>query len=629
MSETRVLRLSQFLGGMDASGSLDTVEPGFVYKAINAKSRKKWSQRPGFVELFLKFSSDVSSYHQRLFQRGYFQGAYLHDNGERNVIVCVISGMIFVIDPEMQIISMVPPPTNQNTWLSPLAEHCWFARHECGYRKYLIIQDGVSRPVFMYGSTTRYSDVNNVSPPEYPTATAMASCQRLLSWIDVTKTLVYHGDRYQSTNPVNDLTAGNNNYYLGEGSHGPTSDMGKATGMVAMPILDSGTGLGTLLVGYERGWISIDLTVSRTQWPNLDRDIVKTITLGGIGNQSPSGIATVNTQVFFVHTDGLRALSSTRQDAQSRMDNIPLSREVGIWLDPSAKDWKYCSLMSFQQRLLWTNRPERYNRKDHDGRTISDIRHRGILAYDFWTENVRKRRMPQWDGLWTGIFPEKNYCLVEGKFGNRERGFVFGRGKDSILRLYEIREDIPYDAIIAQGKIIKKRIPWQIETGVLEPSTIDAYGLQSTYSLEDGSLGLSDVNGKIEYAIKFKPDQYPEYTDWFTGDKCAQLQVCFSPGESKCEMPNLREHVYVNILLGKPAIPKCNQATGKLLTLGHGFSFMLEFVGAASLEYFTAKVARQPKMEMFGCESARCTAINVCQSDDYSYDLTESEYYYE
>ena len=628
--QTQVVSLSDFIGGMDASGTLDSVERGAIYKAINAKSRRnKWSQRPGFVQLNLKFSPDVPDKLKRTFQLGYFQGSYVHDKGSNRIVVCVISGQIFTIDVVSEIINYVPPPSGQNQWLSPIAEHCWFARHECGYRKYLIIQDGVSRPVFMYGNVTRYSDVNNVSPPEYPTATAMASCQRLLSWIDVTKTLIYHGDRYQSTNEVNDLTAGNNNYYLGEGSHGPTSDMGKATGMIALPLLDSGTGLGVLLVGYERGWLSVDLTVSRTQWPNLDKDIVKTITIGGIGNQSPSALTSVNTQIFFVHSDGLRSLASTRQDAQSRLDNIPLSKEVGIWLDESAKDWQYASLMAFNQRLLWTNKPVRYNRKNERGETIPDIRHEGLLSYDFWNENAKERRQPQWDGLWTGIFPEKNYCLVEGRFSNKERGFVFGRGKDNVLRLYEIREDIPYDAIITEGKVIQKRIPWTIETGLIEPKAIDAFALNATYSLEDGGLSMSNVHGRLDYAVSYKPDKYPEYTDWYEGGRCAKMQVCVEKGRPVCEIPNLKEHVYVNLLLGKPAVPECNQATGKLLTLGHGFSFRLDFIGAGTLEYFTAKLAQQPKIEIFGCGKQACTTINVCEKTDYEYDLATSEFYYE
>ena len=211
----------------------------------------------------------------------------------------------------------------------------------------------------------------------------------------------------------------------------------------------------------------------------------------------------------------------------------------------------------------------------------------------------------------------------------RERGFIFGRGNDNILRLYEIREDIPYDAIITDNRIVRKRIPWTIETGLIKPQSLDAYSLNSTYSLEDGSIGLSKVYGRFDYALSYKPDDYPEYTDWSEGVRCSKMETCVDIACPQETIPNLKEHVYVNILLGKPGVPSCNQATGKLLTLGHGFSFRMDFIGAGTLEYFTAKLAQQPKTETFYCGKKHCATINVCLQNDYEYDLATSELYYE
>lgn len=620
-----------FREGMDSSMGLDFDEISQTHKAINATCRSgRWRQRPGFVCLRLNFDSPKT---RSLFQKGRFQGAFYHTANRAEVMICVLSGNILWIDISSKQVAQFPNPQN-GPWLSPNVRQVWGARHECANRRYLIINDGLNAPVVIDQSLNiRYTDPF-ANPPEIPTGSIITSCQRLLSWFDPSRSFIFHGDRYAATSPAQDLTNQVSTYFLGDGAHSSTSNLGKGTGMVAMPVLDTGSGIGALLVAFERGWITIDLAIARNLWPTINRDIVRTITVGGIGNKSPSAIAQVNTDIYFWHSDGLRSLRAARQDLSRSSTSIPLSRPVQIWLDQYATDWDMNNTMLFNRRLYNGATPFRRQGTDHLQQPITRFLHRGFLVCDFFNMDRNEAGYPIWDGLWTGITPEGGYSLVEGIFDGLDRGFVFARTDDDRMNLYEIREDIPYDTIEIEGRNFRKRIHWSIETKARSLNKFSADGTQSTIQILDGSLEVGNVHGRLDVSVEFSPDIYPEWFRWRELSVCAKMENCDESRLVSCENApqpfNPRPQNYVNRMLGRPEDnDKCLQHTYRKADNSNRFRFRLSFIGAAELNSFNVVVGQTSRAERFTCEAQDCRVIDYCEDSDYSYDLWNATQLYE
>lgn len=224
--------------------------------------------------------------------------------------------------------------------------------------------------------------------------------------------------------------------------------------------------------------------------------------------------------------------------------------------------------------------------------------------------------------------------MVEGAFDGIQRGFIFGRTKDDILNLYEIREEIPYDTIEVEGRNFRKRIRWSIETGTRGAEGFSPDGSQTTLLINNGYIELTKVNGLVDARIEFSPDNYPGWFLWREHRRCGVMERCDESRLIDCENApppfNPRPHNYVNIVLGRPEDnDKCLEHTLRKSDQSNRFRFRITFTGAAELESFHAIAHPTSKAERFACEPGPCRAIEYCDDDEMSYDIWESTELYE
>ena len=160
--------------------------------------------------------------------------------------------------------------------------------------------------------------------------------------------------------------------------------LGKITGMIFMPVQDSGAGVGDLLLFCETGVISLSVAVPRTEWKSTVG--FQRIALASIGSTGQESLTTANGDIFFRAFDGLRTYRNARAEFGS-FGRVPISAEMNAVLNYDTKNMlKNSSCIVFDNRLLLTATPK----IDFTGISVNTLRKRpitfsSIVALDFTT----------------------------------------------------------------------------------------------------------------------------------------------------------------------------------------------------------------------------------------------------
>lgn len=105
-------------------------------------------------------------------------------------------------------------------------------------------------------------------------------------------------------------------------------------------------------------------------------------------------------------------------------------------------------------------------------------------------------------------------------------------------------------------------------------------------SLYTGELYLDEIIDDVTIVVKYRPDEYPDWTEWFTFTICASVSQCKPPNSKRfnCKMWKTKKSTYASrILLTTPDEVE-NKLTGGYLKDGYQFQFRFEIIGHCRIQ---------------------------------------------
>ena len=297
--------------------------------------------------------------------------------------------------------------------------------------------------------------------------------------------------------------------------------LGKITGMIFMPVQDSGAGVGDLLLFCETGVISLSVAVPRTEWKSTVG--FQRIALASIGSTGQESLTTANGDIFFRAFDGLRTYRNARAEFGS-FGRVPISAEMNAVLNYDTKNMlKNSSCIVFDNRLLLTATPK----IDFTGISVNTLRKRpitfsSIVALDFTTlASIGAQRASCYDGFWRGLDVTK---LIAGVVDGKPRAFAFCvdyvvNGTNTV---WEITPDTFSDEPVNASPIPIKSI--------LETRSFQLGSPSEVKKLIRADLWLGSLRGNSDFKIYWRPDEYACWREWHEFSRCSTVENCVETG---------------------------------------------------------------------------------------------------
>lgn len=460
---------------------------------------------------------------------------------------------------------------------------------------FLIAQDGLSKAFIFDGGSSRRS-MTEVG--EIPTGTVMAyGIGRI--WLAIPGRGFVAGDIVYgpSGTPAYDkrdaiLKFTENTFLAGGGAFAAPGDI---TAMAFISSLDTSTGQGPLMVFTDGAVLSVNAPTNREAWAVITNPI-QTVSLIANGATSFYGtIPTVNGDIFYRSLDGMRSFFLARRE-RGTFGNTPISRELLNLLNTDSPELlKYHSAIMFENRLLFTGR----SRPDRYGASWQGI---GALDFDNMSSMLEKSP-PVYDGTWTGVDP---VWLFTCKYGRVQRAFIAAINSDGENELWEISKNHQFDN--GSG-----RIKWTMVSRAFSfKSPLEMVRLENLEMFQD------TVMGRAETTVRFRPDEYPCWSDWKEQSICYNWRKC-TPFEN-CELPIPFQGGYKTRLpFGQPPDTD-DTADGKPMRLG--YVHQLEIVNEGYFEVRMLRlVAVVPDEEVYPPvdQPEPCKEINCCLPDYYAW----------
>lgn len=384
--------------------------------------------------------------------------------------------------------------------------------------------------------------------------------------------------------------------FLNEGGTlAPSGKLGRITSLTFLPVQDTATGQGDLIVFCERGAVTFQVSTPRDQWKNTQG--FQRVLFDDIGSTSDS-ILPVNGDLFFRSREGngIRTYRNARAEADG-YGQTPVSAEI----DPVLKQdtlWMLdqVSLVNFDNRLLMTCLPRQFPRRA-TGVSYAAIEtqaaqfaaepiptlYEGIAVLDFQSSSTgRGKSAAVFDGVWTGLRIIK---LIQGSFDGDPRCFAVCFHEDDTGRrveLWEITKNDEYDTPV-EGK---RRINAGIVTRAFNFN--DVMGLKKLIRCD---LWFDDLGGGEDYPFEcelaYRPDDYPNFTTWQSFSRAFETEYDITydvaPNDTVPIEPFNRERGYAP-QVRFPAPPRtANIATEVPAYLGHDFTLRVNWTGRAHL----------------------------------------------
>ena len=312
--------------------------------------------------------------------------------------------------------------------------------------------------------------------------------------------------------------------YLSEGgSLQIPSFMGKITGMIFMPIQDTSTGQGDLLVFCEHGTATFSVAVPRSQWKSTQA--FQRILFQSIGATSHSSLVTTNGDVFFRAFDGLRSYRNARAEL-STYGQVPMSAEMNSVLQYDTKPLlSEVSSIVFDNRLLFTASPKvDYSGISPVSPSKQPVTFSKIVALDFTTlSTVGGKRAASYDGMWAGIDVLQLITgIVNGKPTAWALAYDYVNGRLNVL--WEITEKGAFDVPLG--------VESQKINSILETRSFSFGTLAEQKRMIRADFWLSDVQDRVDVKVYWRPDQYPCWREWHAFSRCGTVQNCITSGVS-------------------------------------------------------------------------------------------------
>lgn len=569
-----------------------------------------------FREFPLTFSDPED---ETLFRQGNVQGAFFYTGRVPttsvtiaaqqqlyfpNYLIVSIAGVIFAILMQGSAgtvirLSMLGSINN------PLLLHTWFAQ---GY-EWLFVQNGEQNCIIWNGQdTTKFANYFRANPVlnQMPVGGAMAYIYGMMVVTSADgRNQIAVGDQAYSNNQTNstDIYKFTDMTYWAEGGYFDiAADLGDIMGVSAMPYLDTGAGQNELVVLCRLGASSFDLSGDRTTWLNNQ---VQRISLIGQGCVSTHSLALLNGDLIYKSIDGIRSYANSRIEFQQGDSQVPMSYDVDRWLRQENR-----SQLEFNCQVAWNNmvfstvmpmmRPcalpgcgyHRY--------------HRGMVALDCQPESQIEGGNPSWQGLWTGPRPT---AFADGYDGGTHRAFCFSFDTDGKNRIYEFMKEGDFD--ISNGS--KKTIVSMYDTKAFFGQQSDVF---SHKRLIGCNVELSDIVQPVQFTIKYRPDNSPEFVPWKT-----QQMGCPCVPPVDCG-PLMRQPGWGRWNFGNPD-NSCAPGSATMANIFRTAQFRVMLAGKCTVNRLGILMQAKEQSNKETCESdAVCDPVTSCPaSDEFAYSL--------
>lgn len=612
---------ANMLSGMDAGKQPSLIKANQAANAVNVTMRGGYAtNRPPWRYSNLSFGKPDD---ENRFILGNPQGIASYQSGDSCFLILSCGGRIFQIDPVNNFASKDITPDVPNTnRLSKAYMSQW--------ADYFIIQDGQSQPIYIKGTTvTREANTTT----GIPVGTAMAYGWGR-GWVAKGNQFIAGDIDGGSTNVI---TFSEQTFLNEGGAFRLPANMGNINGMAFIPLQDTATGQGQLLIGADFGVGSVNGGIPRDQWKSVQ---IQQVAMLDIGWTSQNGNILLNGDIFFRSYDGIRSYRMARAQ-QGINGNTPQSEEVYPYVSTDAKNLlQYCSGVNFDGRLLMTTAP--VWRGDH-------CYWKGLTVLDSYPmSGLFQQNPPIWEGIWTGL---NIVQICTGVFNKVPRCFALVRKIDdtslgslsvaaqspgvgqatnlmsasaaSFLVNEKISVNGVYFKVTANGSgatipVIQiddsgSGIIFPVNTSIIRGEYNELWELlrEGTFDQSDrGNIRIQsqlwtksydfdtatsqkvlnqllfwvdDVRGQVDWTVRYRPDQYPCYFDWASGSLCQEDETCGEVcPDSLQRMPSYKPR----IAIGKP--PKdCNDITKE--PVGNGYEYQAVFSWTGKMRIIQAR----------------------------------------
>lgn len=573
-----------FTGGQDASNEPDLIDQNKVAAAVNVtfesgKPRPRWALHertlkfpPGGVTLPSLAIRDYAS----IFHSGRFQASAAYTVGSENYAIVIISGIIFAVNIRTYDVAVITIEGGQK--LNELAP-----RVNWSYAgKYLVVFDYPAYPVIIDGFTARRAD-----PAKYE--------------IPISVLGTYNQNRLFVANAGNEFTGGDPSgnpatpnapitfeevfapaaTYLDQIFQLPSdyNNQQPITAMTFLQLADTSTGIGPLIVGTKDKIFAYLTQNPRQQWELGPFGSLFVFNAGIAGNRA---FTHLNTNVYFISSDGeLRSFSMSR-DEQNRDSKLPMSREVRNWIKTTDKDLYYYSHVTyFKNKVFMSVNPYRVDALSQAGKEILDVAFGGYCVLELDNlSTLTQQGPPCWAGLWTGVRPMDSLVV-------NERLFVISKDGKSRNAFYEYVTSSTVDNV--QG--IERKIRSKIYTR--------EYTFQNIFQekeLQTLDLEFRKIKGKFKVDVKYKVTHSEQYSDWGELKHFAPDKTCAVPQGG--QILGFTPHSFKPQNIGAPVDNPCIEVTQEQSVYFRGIQFRLDIEGTDWL-----------------LSSLRCKARNVAMDE--------------
>lgn len=592
------------LGGVDAGKLPSLINENQAHAAENITFREGAPKtRPGWVYSEVNYPSDEV---ETNFLTGNPQGMKAYQSGDKGYLILSIDGRIYAVDVlENFKLQDITPPSGPNSSNLPKAY-----MQQVG--DFFIIQDGQSAPIYIKGLQATRS---GAGPEDIPVGTAMAYGWGRL-WVARGAEFVA-GDIDNGANGV--ITFSEQNFLAEGGAFRLPAFMGNINAMAFIPLQDTATGQGQLLIGGDFGVASFAGGIPRQLWQDSQIQQVALLDIGWVGQDAS---ALLNGDIFYRSYDGIRSYRMARAQ-QGINGNTPQSEEVQQYVNTDTQEYlRYCSAVYFDGRILMTVAPQWRGTYCY---------HKGLVVLDSTPQSsIQGKYPPIWEGLWTG---PKIVQITKGIFNKRERCFALVREIDDTIygtvnnidgdditvqypdrfeegKTYYIQNAGYYNVASKSGTTLTLapvRTTGSITVGanitggeynqiweLSKDSPFDVLGIEkhriksklwtrsfihgspfTQKRLAGGQFWADRVIGEVDWRLSYRPNQYPCFLDWATGSVCAEYESC----EETCPTTLTRRPGYkTNIKVGPPK-EECLLKGENTSTIGFEFQWLLEWEG--------------------------------------------------
>jgi len=564
MSQNVVDGSIDFSMGQNSSLNPDKIDPRSYFLGVNTiANRGDVGPRWGWRQIDLRFpeggvtlpNNIVKSY-EAIFKSGRFQGATYYNIGEEKYFIVVVSGIIYLINRRTRQIIILE--LADESYINENASRVDITVAE----KYVVIHDWPNYPVIIDGLEARRADPDE---DEVPVSVLSSYNQNRLIISNA-------GSEFTAGDPVGSLAAPNapitfqeflvsGTEFTGQIFQLPTEYSNQPiTGMTFLPITDTSTGVGPLLVSTESRIFTYSTQQPRETW---EAGQFGTLLIGNSGFAGPRAFTSVNSDIFYISGDGqVRTVAMSRNEF-NQWASVPISNEVARWIKFWDKDLVYFSSVAyFNNRVFFTVNPFRTPVSTIRGLSVSDYAHGGMVVLSL--DNISafgQAGTPAWDGLWTGIYPTQ---LLSDDVSL----YAFAKNNQRINALYECTPDESVDVVDGRERDVRSVL-------VTREYSFEA-PLQNK-KIRNIDLALEDVAGDFEIQVEWKPAQASLFLKW--------RKFCHKTIWNTVKVPTLAQvsgfasHSFRELNLGTPNEHECSPITDDYYTSFRRIQFRLTMKG--------------------------------------------------